>query len=419
MIRIGIIGCGRILPAHLQGYRLLREAGFDEFRITALCARKRDDARSYLKRGEGPPQRKAVSLIPGDPLALDDQYLSDFQTDVTVNVYDDFRELIASDQVDAVNDFTTHGLHHTIAGLCANHGRHLLTQKPMAVTVAAAARMCEQFEQAGLTLGVFENWRFRADILRMVRLLKTGDFGEPKQILHNMTGAWWAPNQIVAETPWRHSRRLAGGITLDMGVHQFDFARAAGGEVTRICGYARCLEPVRVTLNSEGHTVNRVSCDADDTYSAFFETVSGAMGSLQASWSGAGEPTTLGPGPIVYTDAGRFAGPVYTPQGKERQSVETIYSQAISESDREADFPRGLTNGFALTQLDWLRAIRDSRDPVVSGREGLRDLACAWGVLESTLARRQVTLEEILSGQLNQAQREVAQEFGLDEELSY
>jgi len=39
MIRIGIVGCGRILNAHLQGYKQLRELGMDNFRITALCAR--------------------------------------------------------------------------------------------------------------------------------------------------------------------------------------------------------------------------------------------------------------------------------------------------------------------------------------------------------------------------------------------
>ena len=44
MIRIGIVGCGRILNAHLQGYRQLMEAGFDNFRITALCARQEADA---------------------------------------------------------------------------------------------------------------------------------------------------------------------------------------------------------------------------------------------------------------------------------------------------------------------------------------------------------------------------------------
>ena len=414
MIRIGIIGCGRILPAHLQGYRFLREAGCDGFRITALCARKLDDARSFVLRGQGPRQRQAVSAIPGDPLALDDQYVSDFQDDVDVAVFDDYRELIASDQVDAVNDYTTHGLHHIIAELCAEHRKHLLTQKPMAVTVAAASRMCEQFEQTGLTLGVFENWRFRPDILRILRLLKHNRFGIPKQILHSMTGAWWAPAQIVAETPWRHDKNQAGGITLDMGVHQFDFVRAAGGEVTSIGGHAACVEPVRVTRGADGLVANKIPCDADDTYSAFFKTKSGATGSLQASWSGAGEPTTLGPGPIVHTTAGRFAGPHYTPDGGARQSVEEIYNQLASNADKAADFPFGLTNGFALTQFDWLEAIRKSRDPLVSGREGLRDLACAWGVLESSLARRQVTLDEILSGELREAQKPVAGAFGLE-----
>ena len=75
MIRIGIVGCGRILAAHLEGYKLLREAGIDDFEITALCSRKANDAQSYVKRGEGPTQRPAVSSIPGDPLAVSEQYL--------------------------------------------------------------------------------------------------------------------------------------------------------------------------------------------------------------------------------------------------------------------------------------------------------------------------------------------------------
>src|SRR5688572_6101069 len=92
MINIGIVGCGRILAAHLKGFRLLREAGFDDFRITALCARQDADAWGYVKRGT--PQRPAVSTIPGDPLAVAGEYLSDFQDTSDVQVYTDFRRMI-------------------------------------------------------------------------------------------------------------------------------------------------------------------------------------------------------------------------------------------------------------------------------------------------------------------------------------
>ncbi len=54
----------------------------------------------------------------GDPLAAPHTYLSDFQDDVEVGVYTDYREMIADDVVDAVNDFTTLALHHEIAGAC-------------------------------------------------------------------------------------------------------------------------------------------------------------------------------------------------------------------------------------------------------------------------------------------------------------
>ena len=115
MIRIGIVGCGRILNAHLHGYRLLREAGFDDFRITALCARNVDDALMFRKRGEGPPPRAAV-LAPetGDPLAAPHIYLDEFQPDTDVAVFTDYHEMIAAGVVDAVNDFTTLSMHHQI-----------------------------------------------------------------------------------------------------------------------------------------------------------------------------------------------------------------------------------------------------------------------------------------------------------------
>src|SRR4051812_2244457 len=51
-LRIGVVGCARILPAHLRGMAALRATGVDSFRVTALCARERHDAEMFRRRGE-------------------------------------------------------------------------------------------------------------------------------------------------------------------------------------------------------------------------------------------------------------------------------------------------------------------------------------------------------------------------------
>jgi predicted dehydrogenase len=95
MIRIAIIGCGRILNAHLQAYKALRDAGVDTFRITALVERNTDDALMFIKRGEGPtPRRPVVKPGSGDPLSAPHTYLSDFQDDVDVQIFSDYKEML-------------------------------------------------------------------------------------------------------------------------------------------------------------------------------------------------------------------------------------------------------------------------------------------------------------------------------------
>lgn len=419
MIRIGIVGCGRILAAHLRGYRLLREAGYDGFRITAMCARKEEDAVMYVKRGEGPAQRPAVSDMAGDPLAIDDEYLSDFQDDVEVEVYTDYQKMIAEGSIDAVNDFTTHALHHQV-GMCAlEGGKDLMSQKPLAVTIAAGRKMCEAAEANGRVFGVFENARFNVYTRHLKWAFEEGDsgggpLGDLQMALMGNVGTWWAPDRIVAHTPWRHKLVEAGGLSLDMGVHQFDMLRHLCGEMKDVSGRTSIVEPVRVTVDASGAVVDQVDCDADDTFFASFESESGATGTLFASWAGRGTNTVLGAGSVFYGTGGRVTGNEVTLANGETHDLAALYQEGASAERKARDFPLGLDNAFAMAQLDWLEAVRTRGEAETSGREGLMDLACAYAVVESAKAGRVVSVEEVLSGAVRDYQAPIDEHFGIE-----
>jgi 1,5-anhydro-D-fructose reductase (1,5-anhydro-D-mannitol-forming) len=403
------------LAAHLRGYRLLREAGVDDFQITAMCSRKAEDAWGYVQRDGEHPQRKAVSDIPGDPLGIGEEYLSDFQDVADVKVFTDFRDMIANGPIDAVNDFTTHGLHHVVGTEAINHGKHLLSQKPLAVTIRAARRMVEAADRSGITFGVFENARQRLLARHWRWAFDGGPVGRPQMALLGNIGTWWAPDLIVAETPWRHRIVEGGGISLDLGVHQFDMVRQVCGEIKSVTARTSVVEQKRYTFAPDGSVAEEVDCDADDTFFASFETETHVTGTLFGSWSGAATNTVLGNGPTFYGTNGRISGAEMHLKGEAgSQSVSDAYQRQATETQKQADQPLGLENEFAIAQLDWINAIRSGGQPETSGTEGLIDLACAYAIVESAQAGREVLVKDVLEERVGEYQAPINRHFGID-----
>ena len=415
MIRIAIVGCGRILNAHLQGYKALREAGVDDFRITALVARQAHDAHMFVRRGEGPPPRPPV-LAPesGDPLAAPHTYLSDFQDDVEVQVFTDYAEMIEQAQIDAVNDFTTLALHHQVGERALSAGKHLLIQKPLAISVAAGQRLVTLARQQGVTLGVFENVRQSRFTRAAGWAVQQGLLGRPQMALVGSWGGLWSPDKVVADTPWRHHKLLGGGGgSIDIGVHQFHLLRYVFGEVAWVNAVTRTFEPVRYRRDENGQVLETVAVDVDDTYLAMAGFENEAVAQLLWSWAGRGEALTIPGAPAFYGSEGCLKGDELISSSGAREPLLARFETALSDDERERYFPMGLTDPYALQQLDWLQAIKQGRDPETSGQEGLHDLACAFAMLESAALGRQVTLTEVLSGAAAVYQAEINHHYGL------
>lgn len=415
MIRIGIVGCGRILNAHLQGYKALRERGIDNFRITALVARREEDARMFLRRGEGPPPRPPV-LPPetGDPLAAPHTYLSDFQDDVDVQIYTDYQEMIERAPVDAVNDFTTLSMHHQVGEAALAAGKHLLTQKPLAISVRAGRLLVDMARERGLTLGVFENAR-QGRLTRAIGwAIRKGLIGRPQMAMIGSLGGLWSPDRVVADTPWRHRKLEAGGGgSVDIGVHHFHILRYTFGEVAWVSAVTHTFEPVRYRRDAAGRVIETVEADVDDTYLAVVGFEDGALAQMLWSWAMRGEPLEIPGLPAFYGSEGCIKGGEIIYDDGRRERLMDRFEAEMTAEERERFFPMGLTDPFAIQQLDWLRAIEEGRDPETSGEEGLRDLACSFALLESATLGRRVTLQEVLSGEVEAYQAEINEHYGL------
>jgi predicted dehydrogenase len=413
MIRVGIVGCGRILNAHLQGFRRLRERGVNDFRITALVARNEPDAWMFHTRGQGPTPRPPV-LPPasGDPLAAPHTYVSDFQEDVPVHVYTDYRRMIDERTVDAVLDLTPVFLHHPIALAALDAGLHVLTQKPLAVSVRAARAMVAKAAEKQRTLGTFENARYR-NVYRATRwAFDTGLLGMPQMAVLGSVGGMWSPDRIVAETPWRHAKHLAGGGgSIDIGVHQMDVVRYVMGEVAGVQALVRTFEPER--LLREGDAVKqRVQAEVDDTYFAGLTFANGAIGQLMWSWAGRGAALPIPDAPAFYGSQGCVLGETLILDGA-RAPVVARFERELDAGRREALYPLGLTDPYAVLTWQWLEAIRSGKPMEKDGADGLRDLAAAFAILESGIAQRMVTLDEVLASAVDSYQREIDEHYGL------
>ncbi len=415
-IKLGVVGCARILPAHLRGLKAIQGAGFSNFRITALCARQIRDAQMFRKRGEGPPPRPPVTTVMvNDPLHAPHMYVSDLHDDVLPELYTDWRAMLRSADIDAALILTPVHLHHQVAIDCLKSGRHVLVEKPFAITVRAGRRMVEEADDRGLILGVAESIRY-AESTRIDRwLVDSGLIGDIQIWISGGMGAPdWSPDVIVAKTPWRHRKLMAGGgPAVDGAVHTFDLIRYLCGEVSEISALAAQLEAVRFIRDEEGKVVERVDNEVEDVFFANLRFESGAVGTLFGGVAGHGEPTGLRDGSVVYGTKGCLKCGDVIRDGGERLDGRDLFRADADAVLKEQWFPRGIKDVFGLELLDFLRSI-DREEPMdASGEEGLRDLACSMGVLESSALSRPVGVAEVLEGRVDAYQAEINDHYGL------
>ncbi|SFJ53427.1 Gfo/Idh/MocA family protein [Thermoflavimicrobium dichotomicum] len=201
------------------------------------------------------------------------------------NVYQDYREMLENDDLDAVIICVPNFLHAPVAIDALKAGKHVLSEKPMALNSELAKQMIETADQTGKVLMIAQNNRFHAETTMLKKWIAENKLG---QIYHAKTG-WVRRNGIPGWGSWFTQKELSGGGALiDVGVHVLDLTLwlmdfpkpvSVMGKTYDVFG------PEKKKLLGYGKVVDQGSYNVEDLAVAMIQFEEGSSLVLDASWA--------------------------------------------------------------------------------------------------------------------------------------
>ena len=150
-----------------------------------------------------------------------------------IQTYSSVGDLLKGSDAQLVVVVTPHNTHAPIARQCLNAGRHVVVEKPLAITTAECDAMIRAAENNGVVLSAFHNRHWDGCILRALQKIRGGAIGDVVRIEAHM-GSWHQPGNW-----WRSSRSVAGGVLYDWGVHLLEYAlQIIDANIVEVSGFS-------------------------------------------------------------------------------------------------------------------------------------------------------------------------------------
>jgi predicted dehydrogenase len=338
--------------------------------LGSACARKPDRTIGFAVAGVGrltttqvaPALRKTkharlTGVISGSPakaMALAEAY------DVPPsNIYDyeSMQRLGENPDIQVVYVATPNGLHRDHTVEAARAGKHVLCEKPMAVSVSECEEMIGECAAAGVKLAIGYRCQFEAHHLECMRLAREKEFGEVKLIESGFG--------FRLTRGWRLQKDLAGGGALmDAGIYAIQACRyVSGGEPVEVSAFEETTEPA-------------VYAEVDESITWQMRFPNGILASCATSYNVQRMNRMR-----VYGETGWFG-------------LERAFAYDGLKGSRSDGEPLRLkhVNHFATELDDFALCILEDRDSRVAGEEGKRDLVVIEAIYESIREGRPISL---------------------------
>ena len=167
-----------------------------------------------------------------------------FESDFGEPTYESIEGLCAAPGIDAIYIATPHQFHADHVCLAAAYGKHVLVEKPMAITVQECTRMIDAANSAGIKLLIGPSHNFNAPIQRLRQLIESGIFGSVRMITAmDFTDFLYRPRR-----PEELDTKAGGGVVHSQAAHQIDIVRlVGGGMVNSVRAHTGAWDPARPT----------------------------------------------------------------------------------------------------------------------------------------------------------------------------
>ncbi len=350
-LRFGLVGCGTIAPTHARALAGLADQGA---RLTT-CA----------------------DIVPEPAAALADEF------GLAVKTFD---EMLADPEIDVITVCLPSGMHAEYGVRALSAGKHVVSEKPMDITLAACDALRDAQAASGKRLAIISQHRFDSASQVVKNALEAGALG--KIVYAEATVPWFRTQGYYDSGDWRGTWALdGGGALMNQGVHVVDLLRWLAGPVETVYAQARTLAHDRI--------------EVEDVLGATLTLQNGAIATLTAS-------TALYPGfavrVAVYGTEGSAIiegdmlhtlttkdGPIHGGGGE--AAKQHALDVATGGTKSAASDPAALWGDSHKAQLaNFIHCCRTGEAPLVDGEEGRKAIEVIMAVYESARTNQVVRL---------------------------
>ena len=338
MIRIALLGCGRISKNHFDAISKFP----DEIKLVAVC-----------------------DIVPEKAQQAGELYKVDY--------YSDYEKMLSRGDIDVIAICTPSGLHPVHGMMAAKKKIHVISEKPMATSLKKADELIKECDDNGVKLFVVKQNRLNSTLQLVKSAIDKGRFG--KIYMATVNVFWTRPQEYYNEAKWRGTWEFDGGAFMNQASHYVDMMEWLIGPVESVMAYTGTLAR---KIQTEDSGVASIKF-RNGAFGSMNVTMLTYPKNLEGSLTIIGENGTVRIGGIAVNKIDHWEFKDYDDDDK---LVET------------SDYTPPNVYGFGHTGYykNVINVLNSSVDPDIDGREGRKSLELILGIYKSAREGKSIPL---------------------------